>query len=66
LRARTEIGVRPRSRSDIGDTCLASNYNLEFKIQRRLGHPAVGGTAISASCSLADFAEVSCPGIGGN
>jgi hypothetical protein len=50
---------------DMSDECLASNYNLEFKIHRRPGFPAAGGTSISASCSLADFTDVSCPGIGG-
>ena len=50
---------------DMSDECTEDNYNLEFKIARRPGYPAVGGTAISATCSLADFPEVDCPGIGG-
>ncbi|PRP90798.1 hypothetical protein ENSA5_61180 [Enhygromyxa salina] len=50
---------------DMSDFCAAQNYNLEFKIARRPGYPAAGGTSISATCSLADFPEVSCPGIGG-
>ena len=50
---------------DISDYCQDGNYNLEFKIARRPGFPAPGGTSISATCSLADFPEVSCPGIGG-
>ncbi|WP_258183073.1 vWA domain-containing protein [Enhygromyxa salina] len=50
---------------DMSNFCAGSNYNLEFKIARRPGFPAISGTAISATCSLADFAELSCPGIGG-
>ena len=38
---------------------------LEFKIARRPGYPAPGGTSISADCELADFPGVTCPGIGG-
>ena len=58
-------GLTPSTGDDMSDECLDRSYNLEFKIYRRPGFPAAGGTAISASCSLADFAEVSCPGIGG-
>ncbi|HLT37294.1 MAG TPA: hypothetical protein VK034_13465, partial [Enhygromyxa sp.] len=50
---------------DMSDTCIEKNFNLEFKIARRPGYPAEGGTSISATCSLADFPEVTCPGIGG-
>ncbi|HVI00502.1 MAG TPA: hypothetical protein VM869_17415 [Enhygromyxa sp.] len=50
---------------DMSDECVEGNFNLEFKIARRPGFPAEGGTSISATCSLADFPEVSCPGIGG-
>jgi hypothetical protein len=49
---------------DMSMVCAESNFNLEFKIARRPGFPAEGGTSISATCSLADFPEVSCPGIG--
>jgi hypothetical protein len=48
---------------DMSQECQDGNYNLEFKIHRRPGFPALGGTAILASCSLADFANVTCPGI---
>ena len=44
--------------------CVDFNYNLEFKIARRPGFPAPGGTSISATCSLSDFESVDCPGIG--
>ncbi len=50
---------------DMSPECSDQNFNLEFKISRRPGFPAAGGTSISATCSLADFPDVSCPGIGG-
>jgi hypothetical protein len=50
---------------DMTPECVDLNFNLEFKIARRPGFPAVGGTSISAVCSLDDFPEVTCPGIGG-
>jgi hypothetical protein len=49
---------------DMSPECADQNFNLEFKISRRPGFPAAGGTSISATCSVADFADVSCPGIG--
>jgi hypothetical protein len=50
---------------DMSEDCVEQNFNLEFKISRRIGFPAAGGTSISATCSLADFPDLSCPGIGG-
>ncbi len=50
---------------DMSEECLDANYNLEFKVARRPGFPAPGGTSISATCSLSDFPQVDCPGIGG-
>jgi len=49
--------------NDMSQECLDQSYNLEFKIARRPGFPAAGGTSISANCSLADFPDISCPGI---
>jgi hypothetical protein len=50
---------------DMSPECTDASYNLEFKISRRPGFPAAGGTSISATCSLADFPDLTCPGIGG-
>jgi hypothetical protein len=50
---------------DMSMECSERNFNLEFKISRRPGFPAAGGTSISATCSLADFPDVTCPGIDG-
>jgi hypothetical protein len=49
---------------DMSPACTDYNYNLEFKIARRPGFPAPGGTAISATCSLSDFPQVDCPSLG--
>ncbi len=57
-------GVTGDPNDDMSMVCADLNYNLEFKISRRPGFPAPGGTAISATCSLSDFAQVDCPGIG--
>ena len=50
---------------DMVEECLDQNFNLQFEIVRRPGFPAPGGTSVSATCTLADFPEVQCPGIGG-
>ncbi|WP_106392237.1 hypothetical protein [Enhygromyxa salina] len=57
--------LTPSTADDMSDSCAEHNFNLEFEIARRPGFPAVGGTSISATCSLVDFPEVTCPGIGG-
>jgi hypothetical protein len=57
--------LTPSTLDDMSAECIARSYNLEFKIIRRSGFPAPGGTSISATCSLADFPELTCPGIGG-
>jgi hypothetical protein len=48
---------------DMSGFCADRHYNLELVIERRL--PAAAGTAVTAICSLADFPDVECPGIGG-
>jgi hypothetical protein len=55
----------PSTADDMSPECIGYNYNLEFELVRRTGFPAAGGTSIFAGCSLADFPDVSCPGIGG-
>jgi hypothetical protein len=50
---------------DMSWVCEDQHYNLEFEIERRPGFPAPAGAAIQAICSLADFPDVDCPGIGG-
>jgi hypothetical protein len=49
---------------DMSERCEDSNYNLEFVIARRPGFPVDAGTWMAATCTLADFPAVSCPGIG--
>ena len=50
----------PSPLDDMSETCIEANNNLEFQVFRRPGFPAAGGTAISATCSLADFAAIEC------
>jgi hypothetical protein len=60
-----DAGASMDPADDMSPECSDLAFNLEFKISRRPGFPAAGGTSISATCSLADFPEVTCPGIGG-
>ena len=57
--------LTPSTADDMAQECLDGNFNLEFKIHRRPGFPAAGGTSVSATCELAEFPDVTCPGIGG-
>ncbi|MFV8756019.1 vWA domain-containing protein [Nannocystaceae bacterium ST9] len=57
-----DAGLTPDTRDDLSSECSEGHYNLEFEVARRLGFPAPGGTAISATCSLSDFPQVDCPG----
>lgn len=57
-------GQTPDPNDDMSDFCNDRNFNLEFQIARRVGFPAAGGTAISATCSLADFSALECPNLG--
>jgi hypothetical protein len=49
---------------DMSAVCGDLHFNLEFMIERRPGFPAPSGTSITAICSLAEFPDVECPGIG--
>jgi hypothetical protein len=60
-----KTGLTSSTADDMSPECVDTNNNLEFKIARRPGFPAAGGTWISASCVLAEYPEVTCPGIGG-
>ena len=55
----------PSTADDMSPECTELNFNVEFEIVRRPGFPAAGGTVYLANCTLADFPDVSCPGIGG-
>jgi hypothetical protein len=60
-----KVGMTADPEDDMSDYCADQNFNLEFEIARRPGFPAPGGTALSATCELAQFPDVDCPGIGG-
>jgi hypothetical protein len=50
---------------DLSDLCVEDGFNLEFDLVRRAGVPAPGGTAVTATCQLAEFPTVDCPNLGG-
>ena len=45
---------------DISAVCSDDHGNLEFKLARRPGFPAIGGTQITADCVGAEVPEVTC------
>jgi hypothetical protein len=47
----------------LSDECAEEGWNLEFRLVRRDGVPAPGGTAVSATCQLSQNKEVDCPGL---
>ena len=65
--ARTDADgtLTPDPADDMSPQCAEHNFNLEFQLVRRPGNAAPGGTSYSTDCYLADFPELSCPGIGG-
>jgi hypothetical protein len=48
---------------DMSPECSDSGLNLEFKIARRPGHPAVPGSRVTATCLLSDSPSLTCPGL---
>ena len=57
-------GQTPAVNDDMSSQCIDLNYNLELAVTRRPGYPAAAGT-VGATCMLAEFPDVTCPGIGG-
>jgi hypothetical protein len=49
---------------DTSPECEDFDYNLEFKISRRPGFPAPGGTAIFATCVVSNQPQIDCPNLG--
>jgi len=58
-------GLSADPRDDMSPECTDANFNLEFKVVRRPGFPAPGGTSMSAVCEVDEFPDLTCPGIGG-
>ena len=48
---------------DMSAECIAEGYNLEFKLARKQGFPAQGGSTVSAQCILSELPEVDCPNL---
>lgn len=49
---------------DMSAACLELHYNVEFELVRRQGVPDPTGTVYVPTCTLPDFPDVACPGIG--
>ncbi|MBX7082161.1 MAG: VWA domain-containing protein [Nannocystaceae bacterium] len=47
----------------LSDECVAEGWNLEFKLVRRDGVPAPGGTSVSATCQLSPNKKLDCPNL---
>ena len=45
---------------DISTDCSVEGYNLEFKLARRQGFPAQGGSSVSAQCILSELPQIDC------
>lgn len=53
----------PSPNDDMSPECTDQGMNLEFKVSRRPGKPAAGGTRVTATCSLSDSPSIMCPGL---
>ncbi|RMG93742.1 MAG: VWA domain-containing protein [Deltaproteobacteria bacterium] len=51
----------PTKLDDMGDACIEEGWNLEFRIERRIGSPPPSGTRIQATCQLSQQEEIDCP-----
>jgi hypothetical protein len=51
----------PSEIDDISTDCSDEGFNLEFRLERREGHPAPGGTTVTATCELSGNPSVDCP-----
>ncbi|HET6584479.1 MAG TPA: vWA domain-containing protein [Nannocystaceae bacterium] len=51
----------PLTEADLALECDMAGYNLEFRLVRRGGVPAPGGTSVEATCVLSASKEVDCP-----
>jgi len=47
--------------ADMDPICIDEGWNLEFRLVRREGVPAPGGTSVQATCQLSVQKEIDCP-----
>ncbi len=47
----------------LSEFCAEEGWNLEFRLVRREGVPAPGGTSVSATCQLSQRKQVECPAL---
>lgn len=53
----------PDPNDNMSMECVDDGYNLEFKLARRPGFPAQGGSTASATCILSELPQVDCPNL---
>ena len=56
-------GLTADINDDLSDYCAEDGFNLEFRIARRVGFPALGGSLIDAECFLSEYPAIDCPGL---
>jgi hypothetical protein len=47
----------------LSDACAEEGWNLEFRIVRREGVPAPGGTSVTPMCQLSQNKQIDCPNL---
>ena len=58
-------GVTGATGDDMSMECIEEGWNLEFRLVRRDGVPAPGGSQASATCQLSQNKQVDCPDLPG-
>jgi hypothetical protein len=48
---------------ELSGECAMAGWNLEFRLLRREGVPAPGGTSVTATCQLSQNRAADCPGL---
>lgn len=49
--------------ADLSEFCATEGWNLEFRLVRRDGVPAPGGTSVAATCQLTQNKQIDCPNL---
>jgi hypothetical protein len=53
----------PSTDDDLSQACLDLGWNLEFRVVRKEGVAAPGGTQVSATCALSQDSDIDCPSL---
>ena len=55
--------LTPDPDDQLSEECIDLGWNLEFRLIRREGASAAGGTSVSATCELSQQPTVDCPNL---